>query len=81
MEKLDIELLNELLPQHYRLRKLYDEHITLETRIAEIERSRAQFSVAEFEWQRLKKQKLQGMDEIMSILRFHRRDDIRVANM
>lgn len=81
MEKIDFELLNQLIPENYRLRKLYDEHRALETRISELERTRAQFSISEIEWQRLKKRKLQGMDEIMAILSEHREELAQAANL
>ena len=72
MEKVDLELLLRIAPTNVRLQKLYKEHVELEERLNELERCRAVSSFATGQASELKKQKLRGMDDIMSILNEYR---------
>lgn len=72
MEKVDHELILRIAPTDPRLQKLYDEHLALERQLLEFERSRALSFTASMEAKELKKQKLRGMDDIMSILNDYR---------
>lgn len=73
MEKADRDLLLELTPVHYNLRRLYEEHVTIEKELSEIEHLSAYSSALAIREKELKKLKLRGMDTIMSILSEHRR--------
>ncbi len=80
MEKGDRELLLQISSDNPRLRKLYQEHIELERKLAEFERSRAYSFSASLTAKEIKKQKLKGMDEIMSILMEYKEPDRRMAS-
>jgi len=72
MERIDRELLERLVPANYELRKLYDEHIELESALQEFDRFPAYTPVQQKRERMLKKKKLHGMDTMMGILRRHR---------
>ncbi|GEM_PF-1231394 len=72
MEKPERDLILALLPTNHELRKLYQEHLRLDQAIIAIERTRAHLSTQQLGWQRLKKQKLHGMDRILEIVSINR---------
>lgn len=74
MEKLDHELLLKVISDNHNLKKLYDEHLKLEQELSKLEKLAAFSTAAEVHHKQLKKQKLKGMDGIMSILNQYRRD-------
>lgn len=80
MEKGDRELLLQISTDNPRLRKLYEEHIELENKLAEFEKSRAYSFSASLTAKEMKKQKLKGMDEIMSILIEYKQPENRMAS-
>lgn len=74
MEKSDQELLLQLAPTNYTLRRLYQEHVELEDQLKQFERFPPLTTQASLEQRSLKKRKLRGMDAIMNILNEHRAD-------
>lgn len=72
MEKVDRELLLSLVPINPDLKKLYEEHVRLEKEVERLERYAKYSSSAQLRHKTLKKRKLQGMDNIMSILNQYR---------
>ena len=74
MEKPDQELLLTVVDENPRLKELYEEHLRYEKELAEFEASPARATWDEAREKRLKKQKLKGMDMIMSILVDYRHD-------
>ena len=68
MEKKDQELLFQLAESNPYLKQLYDEHIKLDEEVEKLERYAAYSSTAALRHKQLKKEKLRGMDTIMSIL-------------
>ena len=68
MEQYDKELLSTLANNHYKLKKLYNEHVELEKQLERYKKHPAYTAQDYFQEKELKKRKLQGMDEIMSIL-------------
>ncbi|HQH27149.1 MAG TPA: DUF465 domain-containing protein, partial [Oligoflexia bacterium] len=52
--------------------ELYEEHLELEKEVEKLERYAAYSSSAALRHKQLKKEKLRGMDAIMSILHEHR---------
>lgn len=75
MEKADRELLMKLAPVDYTLRRLYEEHLHLEKELAEIEHLSSYSGAISMREKEIKKQKLRGMDSIMSILSSYRRQE------
>ncbi|MDD2943036.1 MAG: DUF465 domain-containing protein [bacterium] len=74
MENVDRELVLELINSNSRLKDLYKEHQQLDRQAANLERLKGYSTSAALALAVLKKQKLAGMDEIMSIL-----DDYRTS--
>lgn len=80
MEKIDKELLFQIAPTNHELQKLYQEHLSLEERLKELE-SRSVYTTSDaLEIRQLKKEKLRGMDSILSILCMYRQQDVFVVN-
>lgn len=73
MEKADRELILALCPMNLELRQLYDEHIKLEKEVRKIEHYVAYSATAQLKQTHLKKEKLKGVDAMMTILGEHRR--------
>ena len=74
MNKADEELVLAIVPTKPTLKKLYQEHRKLEKEVARFERYSPYSSTADLKQKTLKKQKLKGMEQIMSILQQHRQD-------
>jgi uncharacterized protein len=72
MEKKDEELIHSLLPSDPDLRQYYEEHLTLERQLAELNRKLYLTPEQELEKKQLQKRKLLGKDRIMEILDRHR---------
>ena len=72
MKKADQELLEDIIPSNVNLRRLYDRHRKLEKEVESIGRYARYSSAASLRQRELKKLKLQGMEEIMTILREYR---------
>lgn len=72
MEKVDQELIQEMMPENPRLKELYREHLQLDKKTNQLERLRGYSTSATLALASLKKKKLSGMDEMMSILKSHR---------
>lgn len=68
MERADEELLKALSEQDLSLRRLYDQHRRLEREVARFSQYAAYSPSAAIRASELKKEKLRGMDEIMSRL-------------
>ncbi len=73
MERKDRELLLRIVPSNAHLNKLYREHLRLEKEVEHIETYVAHSPSVAFRLQNLKKEKLRGMDSIMSILGDYRK--------
>ena len=74
MEKVDHELLMRIADHNPLLQKLYAEHLKLEKEVERVGRYAAYSSSAALRQKELKKEKLKGMDTIMSILHEYRGD-------
>ncbi len=74
MEKVDQQLLTKVASINPTVRSLYAQHRKLERRVASFELYAKYSSSAALKHQELKKQKLRGMDTIMSILREYKAD-------
>lgn len=72
MEKKDEELIHSLLPRDSDLRQYYEEHLTLERQLADLNRKLYLTPEQELEKKQLQKRKLLGKDRIMEILDRHR---------
>jgi uncharacterized protein YdcH (DUF465 family) len=72
MERADLELLETLLPTNPKLKQLVNEHKRLEKEVANVSRYSGFSPAAALREQQLKKEKLRGMDDIMSILSEYR---------
>lgn len=72
MEQADQDLLLALTANEPRLKKLYQEHIKLEKEVEKFEKYTSFSPSAKLKQRELKKAKLRGMDEIMTILKTHR---------
>jgi uncharacterized protein YdcH (DUF465 family) len=72
MEKADHELLLTIVPSNPNLKKLYERHRKLEREVESVGRYTAYSSAAALRQRELKKLKLRGMEEIMTILNEHR---------
>jgi|ADurb_Gly_02_Slu_FD_contig_21_2676844_length_447_multi_5_in_0_out_0_1 uncharacterized protein YdcH (DUF465 family) len=72
MERTDQELLFQIADSNPYLKKLYEEHLQLEEEVERLGRYAAYSSSAALRHKALKKEKLRGMDAIMSILNEHR---------
>lgn len=69
MESMDKELLMKAIESNKQIRRLYDEHCRLDDRVAEFERRKFLTELEQDELKRLKRKKLAGMDEMMSLAR------------
>jgi uncharacterized protein YdcH (DUF465 family) len=74
MEKKDEELIQSLLPHDPELKQFYEEHVTLERQLSELNRKLYLTPEQELEKKQLQKRKLHGKDRIMEILDKHRGD-------
>ena len=72
MEKKDEELIQSLLPHDPELKQYYEEHLTLEQALAELNRKLYLTPEQDLERKQLQKRKLSGKDRIMEILDRHR---------
>jgi len=72
MEKKDEELIQTLIPHDEELKRYYDEHVLLETQLAELNRKLYLTPEQDLERKQLQKRKLSGKDRIMQILDKHR---------
>ncbi len=72
MENADRELLMRVVETDPDLKRLYFEHVKLEKQVERLSYYARYSSSASLRRQELKKQKLRGMDNIMSILKEHR---------
>lgn len=72
MEKQEEELIKTLSASDGELRALYDEHLTLEKDLAELNGRLHLSSAEEHQRREIQKRKLAGMDRIMAILADHR---------
>lgn len=75
MEKHDEELIQQILHQDFRLKKLYQEHVRLDQEVARYERLAMHSATAALQHKALKKQKLQGKDEMMEILNGYKQSE------
>ncbi len=75
MEKYDHDLIEELMPGDKKLKKLYSQHIKLEKEVSRFERYANYSPSAALRQKEMKKIKLRGVEEIMTILKKHRGDD------
>lgn len=75
MEQADRDLLDNLLTTDSRLKNLFSEHQKLEKEVAKFERYAAFSTAAALRQKQLKKEKLRGMDTIMTILNHYKGDD------
>lgn len=74
MERLDLELLESLLPTNPRLQSLSKQHAELEEKIDRMNIYAAYSPTAEIEVHALKKRKLLINDERLKIIASHKRD-------
>ena len=74
MEKKDEELIQTLIPHDPELKQHYEEHLLLETQLAELNRKVYLTPEQDLEKKQLQKRKLAGKDRIMQILEKHRAD-------
>lgn len=72
MNKADEELLLAIAPTNPTLRKLYQEHLKLEKELSHFEKYTQYSASADLQNKMLKKQKLKGMEQIMTILAKHK---------
>lgn len=73
MEKRDEELINQLIPDHDELRKLFKEHKVFEAQLEELNKRLYLSDEQSQERKRIQKLKLAGRDRIEQILREHRK--------
>ncbi len=74
MEKIEEEILVELVERDPQIKKLYTQHQKLEREIASVSQYAVFSPAAKLRAQELKKEKLRGRDELMSILRRYDQD-------
>ena len=74
MEKKDEELIQTLIPHDAELKRFYEEHVLLESQLAELNRKLYLTPEQDLEKKQLQKRKLSGKDRIMQILEKHRTD-------
>lgn len=72
MECSDKELVRKLVQSNAKLRKLYEEHEILHHKLERFQNRPYLTSQEEVEQRELKKRKLMGVDQMMSILAEHR---------
>ncbi len=75
MERKDEELIKTLIGQDADLKQFYEEHLTLERQLNELNKRGHLTPEQEVERKQLQKTKLAGMDRIMKILDRHRGPD------
>ncbi len=80
MNKADEELLQAIAPTNPTLKKLYQEHLKLEKEVSHFELYSHYSTSADLQQKMLKKQKLKGMEQIMSILARHRNNGFQQAS-
>ena len=79
MENSDRDLIQKVLQNNFELRKLYDEHITLEDQLSSLQRRpflTTEESIIEKE---IKMRKLKGVERMMSIISPHRGQGAQAA--
>jgi uncharacterized protein YdcH (DUF465 family) len=81
MEKVDQDLIEEMMPENQRLKELYEEHVKLDKETEHLEKLRGYSTSAALALAALKKKKLSGMDEMMSILSEHREESFKDTAM
>jgi len=74
MEKKDEELIQTLIPHDEELKRFYEEHVLLESQLADLNRKLYLTPEQDLEKKQLQKRKLSGKDRIMQILEKHRTD-------
>ena len=72
MESVDRELIQVVIKNDVQLRRLYDEHQCLESRLLKFSSKIFLTPDEQMEERRLKKQKLFGVDRMMEIISMHR---------
>jgi len=72
MEKRDEELIVSLIGRDVELKEKWEEHISLETQLTELQKRLHLSTEEEVEKKRLQKLKLAGKDRIMTILQKYR---------
>lgn len=75
MEQRDLKLIERYIASDTCLRKLYEEHLNLERRLAEFNQKIALTPDEELQKKNLKKFKLRGRDQIENILKKYRGAD------
>ena len=76
MEKRDRELIMKFIKSDVQLRKLYEEHRWLDHRIGKLSNRRFLTSGEQIAYRRLKKEKLLGVDRMLSIVRAREAEQI-----
>jgi uncharacterized protein YdcH (DUF465 family) len=71
MESSDHELIKKVLKTNFELKKLYEEHMTLETELEKFENRGFLLPQEEVEAKSLKLRKLRGVDRMMEIISAH----------
>ncbi len=74
MEKKDEDLIQALIPHDEELKRFYEEHVALESQLADLNRKLYLTPEQDLERKQLQKRKLSGKDRIMQILEKHRAD-------
>ena len=72
MEAEDHTLITRLVSENFRLKRLYERHMKLESRLARFEKRRFLTVDEEVEQKQLKQEKLRGVDRMMTILQSYR---------
>ena len=80
MEKADRELLLSRVTTDERLKELYKEHLRLEKEVSRLSLYSSYSPVTAFRERMLKKEKLRGMDRIMSILRDYKKSEMELLS-
>jgi uncharacterized protein len=68
MEKNDKELVEKLMAQDLKLKRLYEQHQKLERKVSSFEHRNYLLPEEEIELKRLKQRKLAGVDSMMAII-------------
>jgi len=72
MERKDRELIRSVIASNVQLKRLYQEHVELEERLARFEHRKFLTPKDELELKQIKKLKLMGVDRMMIILSDYR---------
>ena len=68
MENADRELIFKVSKSNAQLRRLYDQHLRFEDQISRLENVTFMTPKEQMQSRKLKKQKLQGVDQMMSLI-------------